>query len=295
MPPPQPRQTGFPFPFKHLIKLIKITLTRNDFIFDNQFYRQHLHGRVGTYHFDKVPLEPFIYKQYLDDIFMIWTHGLDALNHFFQTINGDNACIKLVAKHSTTTINFLDLTLYIDPQHPTRIQTKIYHKPTDTMQLLHKSSFHPHHTFSGLIKSQIICFHRLSFQHENFLHSWKELVNVLDSRGYKNGSLMPFSRELGLNFPSPPCPKPPLHPGPHPILCQIPTYKPQAAPCRRPPCKVCSYIHPTTTFSSTVTKQIFPIPSPMSCSSTGIIYLVTCDTCSLQYVGMTKNDLHHRF
>ena len=33
--------------------------------------------------------------------------------------------------------------------------TKVYFKPTDTLELLHKKSHHPDHTFKGLIKSQI--------------------------------------------------------------------------------------------------------------------------------------------
>ena len=35
-------------------------------------------------------------------------------------------------------------------------------KSTDTHQLLHRKSFHPHHTFKGIFISQIIRFHRIS-------------------------------------------------------------------------------------------------------------------------------------
>lgn len=34
-------------------------------------------------------------------------------------------------------------------------------KPTDTHALLHKNSFHPKHTFKGIVKFQLICFYRI--------------------------------------------------------------------------------------------------------------------------------------
>ena len=162
-------------PTKFLLHLLCIILTKNDFLFDGEFYLQICGTAMGkTYTpsyanifmaewerhiFWKLQLKPLIYKRYLDDIFMVWTHGIETFQEFITTVNTNNPCITLTAEHSPTKINFLNLTLFIDPRKPTSIQTRIYHKPTDTMQLLHRQSFHPPATFSGLIKSKIIWFH----------------------------------------------------------------------------------------------------------------------------------------
>ena len=136
-------------PTKFLLHLLRITLTKNDFLFDGEFYLQICGTAMGkTYApsyanifmaewerhiFWKLQLKPLIYKRYLDDIFMVWTHGIEVLQEFITTVNTDKPCITLTAEHSPTKINFLDLTLFIDPEKPTSIQTRIYHKPTDTM------------------------------------------------------------------------------------------------------------------------------------------------------------------
>lgn len=53
-------------------------------------------------------------------------------------------------------MNFLDITTYKGPDFPRTglLDTKVYFKETDTYQLLFKTSFHPRHTFRGLVKSQ---------------------------------------------------------------------------------------------------------------------------------------------
>ena len=58
-------------------------------------------------------------------------------------------------------VNFLDVTISkgVDPAHVGKLVTKVYFKPTDTHALLHKASFHPQHTFRGIVKSQLIRFH----------------------------------------------------------------------------------------------------------------------------------------
>ena len=51
-------------------------------------------------------------------------------------------------------------------------------------------------------------------------------------------------------------------------------------------------------FRSTVTHKtynvIFANENMLDCSSTNIIYLITCTRCGIQYVGETANALHFR-
>ena len=65
-----------------------------------------------------------------------------------------------------------------------QLLTKIYFKDTDTHALLHKHSYHPKHTFAGIIKSQIIRFFRISSHREHFNQATHTLFTVLRRRGY---------------------------------------------------------------------------------------------------------------
>ena len=53
-------------------------------------------------------------------------------------------------------------------------------------------------------------------------------------------------------------------------------------------CKVCSYINPSKEVKSTVNSLTHQISGDFSCSTLGVIYLVTCRKCNLQYIGQTS-------
>ena len=57
-------------------------------------------------------------------------------------------------------VDYLDTTIFKNQCDPTRLLAKVYFKPTDHHQLLHvhKQSFHPKHTFKGILKSCIITY-----------------------------------------------------------------------------------------------------------------------------------------
>ena len=65
-------------------------------------------------------------------------------------------------------------------------------------------------------------------------------------------------------------------------------------------CLFCHNFKPSNFFTSTVTHRTYPIlnheyPMPMDCKSKNLIYLITCSTCHLQYVGETSQQLNIRF
>ena len=61
-------------------------------------------------------------------------------------------------------------------------------------------------------------------------------------------------------------------------------------------CKTCDVLNEGKTFKSTVTNKRYRINSNynVSCSTSNIVYLVTCKTCGIQYVGKTKQELRTR-
>ncbi|XP_074822342.1 uncharacterized protein LOC141995220 [Natator depressus] len=88
-------------------------------------------------------LMPLLYLRYIDDIFIIWTHGKEALEEFHHDFNNFHPTINLSLDQSTQEIHFLDTTVLISYGH---ITTTLYRKPTDRYAYRHPSSFHPDHT-----------------------------------------------------------------------------------------------------------------------------------------------------
>ena len=91
---------------------------------------------------------------------MIWNHRRKRLNTYLEIMNTHHAAVKLTASIQEKSNDYLDVTVFKGPLMSSKgiLDTKIYFKPTDTHQLLHKASFHPKHTFKGILKSQIMRF-----------------------------------------------------------------------------------------------------------------------------------------
>ena len=53
------------------------------------------------------PFQPHTWLRYIDDIFMIWTEGLDNLKIFIDYLNNIHSTIKFISSHSSTNIPFL--------------------------------------------------------------------------------------------------------------------------------------------------------------------------------------------
>lgn len=69
------------------------------------------------------------------------------------------------------------------------LEIKVFFKETDTHALLHKSSYHPRHTFAGLVKSQLLRFHRICSHKDDFMSATKTLFIALSTRGYSRSFL----------------------------------------------------------------------------------------------------------
>ncbi len=106
------------------------------------------------------PLAPIIWRRYIDDVFMIWTHGLEELKTFIEHLNSVHPTIKFTAELSKAEINFLDTTVKVSKER--KLYTTLYAKPTDTHTYLHYQSAHPIHQkksgpYSQLIRVRWIC------------------------------------------------------------------------------------------------------------------------------------------
>lgn len=189
-------------PDEELLELLKINLMRNDFVFNEKFYLQIKGTAMGKRFAPayanifmanweqeailKCKNKPFCYFRYLDDILGIWTGSMEEFQEFFNILNSHDPSIKLKLEIKKKSIQFLDTTIFKGPQFLVtgELDIKVFFKPTDTHSLLHKNSFHPSHTFRGIVKAQLMRFYRICTRREDFLEAVKTLFKALSKRGY---------------------------------------------------------------------------------------------------------------
>lgn len=189
-------------PDQALLKLLELSLNCNDFIFNDKHYLQIQGTAMGKKFapayaniymsewerdaLAKCPLKPVMYYRYLDDIIGLWPYSLQHFDNFIRVLNTHHASITIKYVIHPTEVNFLDTTVFFNHIDSTQKQlhTKVYFKDTDTHALLHKHSYHPKHTFPGIVKSQIIRFYRISSSTQHFNEAVHILFIALRKRGY---------------------------------------------------------------------------------------------------------------
>ena len=140
-----------------LCDLPSIILTENYFELGKDMYHQKLRAAIGTKFappyanlflagrenkiFSDKNVQPVLWLRYLDDIFCIWTDGLEKLNEFFSYLNAYQPTIKFTRNYSDTTINFLDVSV---TKNSTKLSTDLFTKDTDSHQYLHATSCYPY-------------------------------------------------------------------------------------------------------------------------------------------------------
>ena len=92
--------------------------------------------------------------RYIDDLFGGWLGTYRQFKHFISSFNnfGKEYGITFDKEQFGDTVNFLDVLV---SNNSGSIVTDLYIKPTDARRYLHRSSFHPGHTFSGIPFSQM--------------------------------------------------------------------------------------------------------------------------------------------
>ena len=129
-------------PTEDLCNLISLILTNNAFCFGEEFFLQTHGTAMGTRmapsyanifmgileeaFLAEQPLSPLAWWRYIDDIFLLWTHGREQLDKFLENLSKWHPTIKFTASVSTTETNFLDVKCCIKGN---RIETDLYCKP----------------------------------------------------------------------------------------------------------------------------------------------------------------------
>ena len=189
-------------PDEELLELLELNLTQNDFEFNNKYYLQIKGTAMGKRFapsfaniymslwehtaLHKCRQQPSHYYRFLDDIFGIWPYSEEDFKEFINTLNTHHRSITIKYVLSAEKIDFLDVTVFKGPDFGTsqKLDLKVFFKPTDTHALLHKTSFHPAHCYTGIVKSQLLRFKRICTQISDFKIACKTLFSALRHRGY---------------------------------------------------------------------------------------------------------------
>ena len=166
---------------KSLLKLLELVLTRTNFQFNGQNYKQISGIFMGTktapsyaintmgvfertyvYTYHKKCL---IYLRYIDDIFIVWTHSKEELEIFIEFLNTRTEHFKFTSEISDTEVAFLDTKVRIQNN---KIATDLYCKPTDSHNYLVYDSSHPQRCKDSIPYSQFLRIRRICTELEDY-------------------------------------------------------------------------------------------------------------------------------
>lgn len=130
---------------------------------------------------DTYPLQPALWLWFIDDIFMLWTHGASALQIFYDHLNAAHPTIKFTMEASDDMVHFLDMWVCREED---ALVTTLYTKPTDAYNFLRFDSAHPLHCRKGIPYGQFLRIRRICTHTTEFL--WNSLVKAKQfiERGY---------------------------------------------------------------------------------------------------------------
>ncbi|XP_052212044.1 uncharacterized protein LOC127831095 [Dreissena polymorpha] len=170
------RRTDPEIPTEDVIVMMDTVLENNTFSFNDEHFIQTegtaIGSRLGlnyasTYMgdweeelFRRSEKQPLAYFRFVDDVWGLWTHGIEALKTFHTQGNGINPRIKLELRYSSEKLEFLDTVTSI---RNGRLQTDLYTKPTDKHLYLHRDSSHPEST-KKLYRMVWVCVRKESVQ-----------------------------------------------------------------------------------------------------------------------------------
>lgn len=187
-----------PISGENLETMIRFILENNVFEFLGEYYKQKIGTTMGaqfsvnyaniymhkffrifnrTYNYDL----PTAFGRFVDDVFFIWSQSSISLQDYLHKLNTYHSTIKFTHEISTTTVNFLDTSVYISAK---RLHTTLYTKTTDKKKYLLYSSSHPKHILKAIPYSQAIRTKRIVSDTTNLQNELDRLKQKFTERGY---------------------------------------------------------------------------------------------------------------
>ncbi|XP_076247886.1 LOW QUALITY PROTEIN: uncharacterized protein LOC143187549 [Calliopsis andreniformis] len=147
-------------------------------------FMEHLEDRI----LKGAPLKPSQWFRYVDDTFVVWSHGKDTLNNFLKYINSLHPKIQFTMETETEeqTIPFLDVLVTRKPDGT--LGHQVYRKPTHTNRCLPASSHH-HSVQKNSVLSSLI--HRAIniCEEEHLPEELNHIRNTLQQNGFSKNKI----------------------------------------------------------------------------------------------------------
>ena len=193
-----------PIPQRYMEKLMDLILKRNHFEFNGKLYLQTGGTAMGTRFapsfanifmgkFEQNLLQLYdkpirLWLRFIDDIFLVFEHGVDELDRFVNLANSQVDSIKFTVEHNPDSIVFLDTRVKKDPRTH-NLYTTLYLKPTDTRDFLHFASSHPRRQKTGGPYGQFLRIRRICTRDWDFNLEARALFLAYQRRGYPKSTL----------------------------------------------------------------------------------------------------------
>lgn len=220
-----------PIPPETMSDLLNIVLSHNYFQFADGMYHQIQGTAMGTKMapayanlfmaeleerlLEDYTVKPIMWERFIDDILCIWPGTQESLARFMEYLNRAHPTIKFTFEHSTTMVDFLDITIYKGPRYRATgmLDVKPFFKKTNKFQYLQYTSAHPTQTFSSLIKGELTRLLRVCSDEQEYDKVQQKMQETFTDRGYPKSLIrkiqqkVPFSkRQTLLSKTKPPCP-----------------------------------------------------------------------------------------
>ena len=191
-------------PTDDFIYLLQAVLENNVFEFNGELFMQKIGVAIGAvpspeccdilmYQIMKNIFSKFEHRQkiafygrYRDDAAIIFEGTENEIKMFFSIANNHHPLLKFTYEYSTTSINFLDVTIYKGQRFYANgiLDLKIFFKPTNSFNYLHRQSCHSKHVFSGFIKGEAIRHIRNTNEQNEVEKTLSNFKLRLKGRGY---------------------------------------------------------------------------------------------------------------
>ena len=191
-------------PTYFLVKLLKLVLSSNIFIFDSELFQQLFGVAMGSRVAPTFAclfmgwlevrmlrdwqgtggVQPYMWRRYIDDIKFPWRGSEAELMVLINHLNNFHPTIKFKCKRGsnynfeTKAVDFLDTTIWVDQEG--YIQTTLYTKPSRVVQYLLPSSSHPSHITKNIPYSLAYRLRRIESIEANFQANGKKRICFKD-------------------------------------------------------------------------------------------------------------------
>ena len=283
-----------------LVKMAEVVLKNNYFGFNGQVKHQILGTAIGTkfapiyacIFMDEIEtkfletqeFQPLVWFRYIDNVFFIWTKSTDKHQYLYYT-----------SAHPAHTKRSI---IYSQPLRMSRICS--YKTEFEKHLVDMKSRFQARGYPSGLIQKEmnkvkfsghwdknkakekskgvplVITFHPLLKNVGNIIHTNLYLLYTDQEaqRVFTPGPIITFRSTRKLSS--------------YLVRAKLYPLERTAGSCKcyGKRCEVCENVTETWTFTSTGTQNTYKINHQFNCSEKCLVYLLTCNKCFKQYVGM---------